>query len=142
MKVAIFTLPLIGNYGGILQAYALQKSLENYGYESEILNLKIKQPSIFSIKFIKFLIKKILFFKYKNPKFIVYFDKNAQEFSKKNIKFSTEIYNFNDFNEILKNEKFDGIVLGSDQVLRPKYWSFKDYENCISGLNDDLKKII
>lgn len=31
MRIAILTIPLNANYGGILQAYALQTTLENLG---------------------------------------------------------------------------------------------------------------
>ena len=34
MKVGIVTLPLHTNYGGILQAWALQTALERMGHES------------------------------------------------------------------------------------------------------------
>ena len=37
MKVAILTQPLDGNYGGILQCYALQTVLERIGHEVCIL---------------------------------------------------------------------------------------------------------
>ena len=37
MKIGIITLPLHTNYGGILQAYALQTVLERMGHEVEIL---------------------------------------------------------------------------------------------------------
>ncbi|ELN8230858.1 polysaccharide pyruvyl transferase family protein, partial [Escherichia coli] len=46
MKVAILTQPLHTNYGGTLQAYALQKVLINLGHEPETINYrsKIKRP--------------------------------------------------------------------------------------------------
>ncbi len=37
MKIAILTLPLHINYGGILQAYALQTVLERMGHEVEFI---------------------------------------------------------------------------------------------------------
>lgn len=37
MKIAILTLPLHTNYGGLLQAYALQSALERMGYEVSVL---------------------------------------------------------------------------------------------------------
>ena len=37
MKTGIFTIPLHINYGGILQAYALQTALENLGHEAELI---------------------------------------------------------------------------------------------------------
>ena len=38
MRVAIITLPLHTNYGGILQAYALKKSIEALGHSAEIID--------------------------------------------------------------------------------------------------------
>ena len=43
MKIAILTLPLHTNYGGLLQAYALQSALERMGYEVSVLD-KIRKP--------------------------------------------------------------------------------------------------
>jgi len=37
MKIAILTQPLQTNYGGLLQAFALQKALEKLGFDSEII---------------------------------------------------------------------------------------------------------
>jgi hypothetical protein len=38
MKIAILTLPLHTNYGGILQAYALQTVLQRMGHEVVLLD--------------------------------------------------------------------------------------------------------
>lgn len=38
MKIGILTLPLHTNYGGILQAYALQTVLERMGHEVKVIN--------------------------------------------------------------------------------------------------------
>ena len=40
MKIGILTLPLHTNYGGILQAYALQTVLERMGHQTEILQVQ------------------------------------------------------------------------------------------------------
>ena len=42
MKVAIITLPLHTNYGGILQAYALKKSIEALGHSAEVIDRRCK----------------------------------------------------------------------------------------------------
>ena len=42
MKIAIVTLPLHTNYGGVLQAYALKTVLENMGHEAQVLDLEKK----------------------------------------------------------------------------------------------------
>ena len=39
MKVATLTLPLKNNYGGIIQAFALQNAIENLGYETKLINM-------------------------------------------------------------------------------------------------------
>ena len=62
MKVAILTLPVHINYGGILQAYALQTVLRKMGHEVTILH-HVKQNKDIPIwhlplKFAKQLIKK------------------------------------------------------------------------------------
>ena len=41
MKIAIITLPLNTNYGGILQAYALQTVLQRMGHDVQHLQPKI-----------------------------------------------------------------------------------------------------
>lgn len=43
MRIGILTLPLHTNYGGILQAYALQTVLERMGHELHVIEIK-KQP--------------------------------------------------------------------------------------------------
>ena len=60
MKIGILTLPLHTNYGGILQAYALQTVLERIGHEVEIINVPFTLPSISKVTIVKRIIKKIL----------------------------------------------------------------------------------
>ena len=50
MKIGILTLPLHTNYGGILQAYALQTVLERMGHEVEIINVPFTLPSISKVE--------------------------------------------------------------------------------------------
>ena len=42
MRIGIFTLPLHTNYGGILQAYALQTVLERMGHEASVITTSNK----------------------------------------------------------------------------------------------------
>ena len=44
MKIAVVTLPLHTNYGGLLQAYALKTCLEVMGHEVTVLDLEDKMP--------------------------------------------------------------------------------------------------
>ena len=142
MKIAILTLPLINNYGGILQAYAMQEALKELGFEAKVLRLISKNKTL-SLAYCKFLVAKVIKFKkYKNIKFQPVYLKDTLEFVNKNLNVTAKIFNKNNFSNVLKKEKFDGIVLGSDQVLRPIYWQFKDYENCLLKCDDKFKKII
>lgn len=44
MKIAILTLPLHNNYGGILQCYALQTVLEGMGHQVTVINRRWARP--------------------------------------------------------------------------------------------------
>ena len=132
MKVAIFTLPLVNNYGGILQAYALQRALESYGFEAPVVNLKIRQRGLFSRDYLKFLLAKLIYFKkYKNAEFstLCYYA-DTQRFVAQNIETTREIYSPAALKRLFEQEKFGACVLGSDQVFNPPY--FDAFENDFS----------
>lgn len=103
MKIGILTLPLNVNYGGILQAYALQTILEKMGHSVVVFNKK--QPE--SIKS-----------KIKRCFGINRYRKDIQDFIIKKIN-NCWIEDFSNLN----NEDFDAIVVGSDQVWRREYFS-------------------
>jgi len=132
MKVAIFTLPLVNNYGGILQAYALQRALESYGFEAPVVNLKIRQRGLFSRDYLKFLLAKLIYFKkYKNVEFsTLRYYADTQRFIAQNIETTREIYSPAALKRLFEQEKFGACVLGSDQVFNPPY--FDAFENDFS----------
>ena len=55
MKIGIFTLPLVNNYGGILQTYALSRVLVGLGHEPWLINLRLQRSKL-SIAYLKFLV--------------------------------------------------------------------------------------
>ena len=132
MKVAIFTLPLVNNYGGILQAYALQRALESYGFEAPVVNLKIRQRGLFSRDYLKFLLAKLIYFKkYKNAEFsTLRYYADTQRFIAQSIETTREIYSSAALKRLFEQEKFGACVLGSDQVFNPPY--FDAFENDFS----------
>ena len=132
MKVAIFTLPLVNNYGGILQAYALQRALESYGFEAPVVNLKIRQRGLFSRDYLKFLLAKLIYFKkYKNAEFsTLRYYADTQRFIVQNIETTREIYSPAALKRLFEQEQFGACVLGSDQVFNPPY--FDAFENDFS----------
>lgn len=127
MKIAILTLPLHTNYGGILQAYALQTVLERMGHEVCLIEKK-RTPLHFSIwkaplVYGKRILKNVtghpfpIFYEQKKYRegLIVrqYTDIFIDKYIKRRI--------VDDFSEIHESD-YDAIVVGSDQVWRPKYF--------------------
>lgn len=130
MKIAILTLPLHTNYGGILQAYALQTVLERMGHEVEHLQPKVEykrlhSPLVMPLVWSKRLYRKL--FKgdrelsiFKHP--YKWVRENTDRFISRNLK--CRYLSPDEWNEELA-EEYDTIVVGSDQVWRPLYTDVK-----------------
>lgn len=128
MKIAIITNPLHTNYGGILQAYAMQTVLERMGYKATIINRPQQKP----IPYFKlpFYIAKRLILKYVLHKPTV---RIFEEFYRRKIHpiicqhTQRFIHNYI-HNRILhspsqiKEGEYDALVVGSDQIWRPRYY--------------------
>lgn len=148
MKIGILTLPLHTNYGGILQAYALQTVLERMGHEVVVIDKienyhvnKIVYPFIILYRIIKKVIfkdKNVQVFResYGN-KIEPIVRKNTNIFINKYIK-RLEVYKYS---EITQTNQFDAIIVGSDQVWRPLYNS--NIEDYFIGFDEygDFKRI-
>lgn len=127
MKIGILTLPLHTNYGGILQAYALQTVLERMGHEVEIITFPRVQAKlntsnrlkVYIKRFIKRFVlqKNIYVFQEKeiNRKYPI-ISKNTQAFIDKYIK----VRMYTSPSDIQEKD-FDSIVVGSDQIWRAMY---------------------
>lgn len=122
-KIAILTQPLITNFGGTLQAFALQKLLTKKGYDVEIINYQYNQISDVK-KFLSIIKNRIL----GKNKIYPFFEKELdliriehKRFIKKYMKCSKIIYSVNDLKGYFKEKKFDAVVVGSDQVWRVAY---------------------
>lgn len=147
MKIAILTLPLHTNYGGILQAYALQTVLEKMGHTVEHLQPKITypflhNPMLMPIVWLKRIYVKYFKGEYENPIFKhpqKYIRKNTDEFINTFIK--CKFLDESDWNSTIGN-LYDAIILGSDQVWRLEYAiPFERY--FLSFLGDStIKKIV
>ena len=134
MRIGILTLPLHTNYGGILQAYALQTVLERMGHEVHVIEKK-RQPLSIPIQKIPFcygkrIVKNIIgrkcpiFYERKYNREQPIIRQNTDKFIKKYI----HIAEYDDFFDINESE-YDAIVVGSDQVWRPKYFGQNRIEN-------------
>lgn len=122
MKIAILTLPLHTNYGGILQCYALQTVLERMGHEVRVLTKPQYGRSyciIYPMAVCKRLFKRFVLGKkvaiFKAPHKIVrqHTDRFIHQYIHQYIQreWTAKIAS-----------RFDAIVVGSDQVWRPIYY--------------------
>ena len=123
MKICIFSLALHSNYGGILQAYALQTVLQRMGHEVIVINkiLTASKPRL--IEIIKRMILKILgrdvvvFSERKRIREAPIVNKSLLDFRRKYIH-EVFIDNLCD----IRQYDIDCIVVGSDQIWRAKYF--------------------
>ena len=126
MKIAILTLPLHTNYGGILQAYALQTVLERMGHEVKHLQPKVEyhrlhNPAVMPLVWIKRLYLKFCRGESQRPVFhnpYKWVRENTDRFISENLK--CHYLKPEEWNEKLSME-YDAIIVGSDQVWRSLY---------------------
>lgn len=120
MKIGIITFVNEDNYGAVLQAYAMQNFLRIHQFESEFINVKLKEL----VKCRTRLVDKI---KYK-----IAFFRKQRSFSK--FRKKLQISNGVDV------DKYDALIIGSDQVWNPMLTGDKLQSLFFGGSFD--KKII
>lgn len=121
MKLAIFTLPLHVNYGGILQAYALQSVLQRMGHEVFLYDTPFPPPPL-SRK--KRLLRRLLRILLLGKEFQ---SKPRHRMSRKESYRRRHILRFlhDTFRMRVLSSEQDGleaVVVGSDQIWRPLYF--------------------
>ncbi len=122
-KIAILTQPLHDNYGGLLQAYALSKTLKDLGNEVLIVDRRSGHSST-----IRKIASKIKHFFLGNKTHKKFTSKQQFIVSQYTLKFRKK-YLPNTTHEITDNRGmselnkmgFDAYVVGSDQCWRPRY---------------------
>lgn len=127
MKIGILTLPLHTNYGGILQAYALQTVLERMGHDILVIQRSWRKQIVwwkYPLQIIKRCISRYIlgrnssiFSEIKWNKNQAVIERNTKEFIDKYIH-THEIKQISDIRE----KDFDAFLVGSDQIWRPKYY--------------------
>ena len=135
-KIGIVTLPLRNyNYGGILQNYALQKYLiETFNVEVYTIMVDYKQQK----DKIKQKLFKLLYYDISKIKKSI--NSNLENFILSNIHTTETFYEIDDVSLFLKQNSFEVIITGSDQVFRSQYLNnqlerimFLDYDNKDNG---------
>lgn len=133
MKLGILTLPLNTNYGGLLQAYALQTALKRMGHEVITVDLRLRVYNLSLLMNVGSFIKRAVLswiFRRENimDPFISHITledreviaQHTSKFIKEYIATTEWIDSIANINKLDKYN-FDGYVVGSDQVWRPQY---------------------
>ena len=129
MRVGIATLPLLTNYGGILQNFALQQVLKRLGHEPVTIDL-VPDYSIY--KYICSLSKTLLlcFIPWKRRPFVSYRSKTRRNatidaFCRKHIVLTERVRRYRP--DVVTRYGMEAVVVGSDQVWRAKYNRYPGY---------------
>ena len=121
MKIGIITLPLHTNYGGILQAYALQTVLERMGHDVEILEEPHEYKRASLKRYIRRILKKCI-----GKRSVINYEGFMRKWQPKvaieiNAFINTYIHRRIVKYNTLQEGEYDALIVGSDQVWRPSY---------------------
>jgi len=129
MRIGILTLPPHANYGGILQAYAMQTVLERMGHDVVVFNKPIKKQVMpFPMSFLHYIVRFIKKYVFKKPNIYVFKEQKIYKYQKANTLYTNAFVDKHLHNKIvdtlgdIKNE-YDAIIVGSDQVWRKIYFN-------------------
>ena len=117
-KIGILTHPLINNYGGILQTFALQTYLQNFDFEVVILDRRNNRGVIKRLALA--MLNAIPFTPYWKARIRV---RKLTSFINTHIHRTKAIYSDWEFKKVCDKNIFDVIVVGSDQVWRADFAS-------------------
>lgn len=129
MKIGIITQPLQNNYGGLLQNFALQRVLISLGHEPITLDWEPKKVGLI-VHFINS-IKRFVFTIIGRKKTITRYNptkkeqevirRNTDLFIEKNIIKTACIHTSKGFLDAVVENNLQALIVGSDQVWRPRY---------------------
>lgn len=147
MKIGILTLPISENYGGILQAIALYRLLENQGHDVVLIYKQSASTQVLWKRIVKEILLKIPFHDFKNFKANKKLNEERdirklfhRPFIEKEISnISEDLYTKKDLEEFVETENFDAVVVGSDQVWRLQYINDEYYKSYFLDFVDGVK---
>lgn len=120
MKIGILTFHASHNYGSMLQAFALQQTLRNWGCESEIINLRTDVQRFLILPPLEWNHPKSSLMKLvKNPCSTLIEQRKYNRFEKfleKDLLLSPELKNHAEVEEWIQKADLDTIIVGSDQI--------------------------
>ena len=129
MKIGILTQPLHTNYGGLLQAYALQIVLKRMGHEVITIN---RCSSTSLLRLPRWILGRLYLNLFKGGNYSLYsrfatrcneakLQAKTEQFILKYISASSHIESNKALKRYVSENKFDAYLVGSDQVWRPCY---------------------
>ena len=145
MKIGILTQPIIANYGGVLQNFALQFTLKKLGHKPYTIFYGQSNFRSWIIFWIKYVIKAIIR-RPQSPRRLYYTclsdvkRENFYKFIKSNIK-TTKPFVWDIKSSDILPYNFDAYVVGSDQTWRPAYNSASSLDAMFLDFTKDTKGI-
>lgn len=126
MKIAIMTQPLGRNYGGIMQAWALQQVLKSAGHEPVTIDRQAdaKGPAYHAARLGYRTLQKALGKRQGLINFERHFPyilQNTQAFITQHLSMSKRLDSTAKLKAHFEHEQYDAVIVGSDQTWRPSY---------------------
>lgn len=125
MKISILTQPLGHNYGGLLQAYALQAHLRAQGHDVETLDRRKREKSTKSVvkayirNSVRYALGRIKSIPTRKREAFVY--QKLADFRDRHLRLSQRIDSEATLRDYYRRHPVDAVIVGSDQVWRPIY---------------------
>ncbi|MBI6339837.1 polysaccharide pyruvyl transferase family protein [Proteus sp. PR00224] len=141
MRIAVITFPLINNYGGIIQAYALMKLLSDLGHEPVLINF---QSEKYFKSLMKYIVKKYMLFFIKKFRNSILTKKNYKLRQFINLEInpkSQSVYNSKELYRCFLSNNFDACIVGSDQVFAKLGYSNFENDYSLGFLNENIIKL-
>lgn len=150
MQIAVISLPFWGNYGHMLQAYAMKTVLERMGHSVTFID----HPKTFShpwwhlplsfakrcyIRYILGNKAQVIFEERKNRKDYLLMNSKILDFLYTRI---VNVKDIEDFSRDIRQGDFEAYIVGSDQVWNADYFSFMfntDFSNAFLAFTDQWK---
>ena len=144
MRIGILTFHASHNYGSMLQAYAMQHILKNMGHESQIINLRNKAQLYLYMQPLQWKHPRDMFRKliHHPVRYIALQRKHwhFEYFIAKRLKTTSYVCSSkHDVNSCIMREKYDAVLVGSDQIWNPSCFDFD--ESYFLPFNGTYKKI-
>lgn len=126
MKIAIMTLPLGLNYGGLMQAWAMQQVLKRLGHDPVTINRQPDpRPHAYRLTQLSYRAAKKIIGKRKAPinleKYLPSITIKTKAFIDQHIKLSEPLNTTHKLKKHFNHGQYEGVIVGSDQTWRPDY---------------------